>query len=262
MPAEILRLTLWLGLLWLIFAPLERRFARRPVSSPALATGVAFYFLSSLLPKLLLLLPLSLAAGLAHDYLPSSYYAVLASLPTAVRLLAALVLGELGAYWAHRWSHELPLLWRFHSLHHAAEEMHWLVNTHAHPVDVTFTRLCGLLPLYLLGLAQPMAGSLDLVPVLVTIVGTLWGFFLHANINWRLGPLESVIASPAFHHWHHTNDGPETINKNYAALLPALDRLFGTHYLPPKAWPTRYGLDHPRSPNLLHQLLHPFQVKT
>src|ERR1035438_7661357 len=33
----------------------------------------------------------------------------------------------------------------------SAEEIDWLVNTRAHPVDMVFTRLCGLVPLYVLG---------------------------------------------------------------------------------------------------------------
>ena len=134
-------------------------------------------------------------------------------------------------------------LWRFHAVHHSAEEIDWLVNSRAHPIDMVFTRVCGMVPLYLLGLAQPSSNRADLIPILVTIIGTLWGFFIHANVNWRLGFLESIVSTPAFHHWHHTNDGPDVINKNYAALLPGVDRLFGTLYLPEKQWPVKYGSD-------------------
>jgi hypothetical protein len=69
--------------------------------------------------------------------------------------------------------------------------------------------------MYLLGLAQPVANHLDLVPIYITVPGTFWGFFIHANLKWRFGLLELLVSSPAFHHWHHTNDGPERINKNY-----------------------------------------------
>jgi sterol desaturase/sphingolipid hydroxylase (fatty acid hydroxylase superfamily) len=111
--------------------------------------------------------------------------------------------------------------------------------------------------MYLLGLAQPLTNQFDLVPVLVTLVGTVWGFFIHANLRWRLGYIEWLVSSPAFHHWHHTNDGPAFINKNYAALLPWVDRCFGTFYLPAGKWPERYGIDSLSASGFLGQLLQP-----
>jgi len=84
----------------------------------------------------------------------------------------ALMVGEFGFYWGHCWSHQIPFFWRFHSIHQEAEEIDWLVNTHAHPIDIVF------------------------------------------------------VSTPAFHHWHHTRD--EHINKNYASMLPIMDKLFGT----------------------------------
>src|SRR5207244_4206653 len=102
--------------------------------------------------------------------------------------------------------------------------MDWLVNSRAHPVDKLVMRFSGLLPMYVLGLAQPLGNNLDYVPMIVAVVSNIWGFFIHSNVNWRLGWLEWLISSPAFHHWHHTNDGPELINKNYAAMLPLVDR--------------------------------------
>ena len=43
----------------------------------------------------------------------------------------------------------------------------------------------------------------------------------------RFGVLEHVVATPAFHHAHHSED-PRRFNSNYASLLPLLDRIFGT----------------------------------
>jgi sterol desaturase/sphingolipid hydroxylase (fatty acid hydroxylase superfamily) len=106
--------------------------------------------------------------------------------------------------------------------------------------SMVFGRFCALLPLYVLGLGSPAAGSSTAVPVVVTLISTVWGFFIHANLRWRFGPLEWLISTPAFHHWHHTKTGP--INRNYASTLPWLDRIFGTYYLP-KEWPDCYGID-------------------
>jgi sterol desaturase/sphingolipid hydroxylase (fatty acid hydroxylase superfamily) len=102
-----------------------------------------------------------------------------------------------------------------------------------------------------------MGNRMDLVPILVTVAGTLWGFFIHANVSWRFGWLEWLISSPAFHHWHHTNDGPERISKNYASMLPCLDKCFGTFYLPKQKWPVKYGIDAPIPTGFTQQLLNP-----
>jgi len=146
-------------------------------------TDLVYYFLSGLVPKLLLILPFTLLAAALHHSVGAAFYQRVGKLPLALRVAAALVVGEVGAYWGHRWSHESPFLWRFHAIHHSAEEMDWLVNSRAHPIDMVFVRLCGLVPMYVLGLAQPLADRLDLVPVLVTIAGTIWGFFIHSNLR-------------------------------------------------------------------------------
>ena len=232
------------GVVVAIFVPLERAFSARPqrVLRKGLLVDLGFYLLSAVVPKMLLVLPLSAAAWAAHRAVPSAYFAEAARLPGAVRLALALLVGEIGFYWAHRLMHEVPALWRFHSVHHRAEEMDFMVNTRAHPLDIAFGRLGSMAPLYFLGLAQPSGGKADLVPLAVVFAGGLWGFFVHANLRWRLGWLETVVATPAFHHWHHANDGDASVGKNYAAMLPFVDRLFSTHHLPARL-PAKYGVD-------------------
>jgi sterol desaturase/sphingolipid hydroxylase (fatty acid hydroxylase superfamily) len=34
------------------------------------------------------------------------------------------------------------------------------------------------------------------------IAGTIWSFFIHANLRGRLGPLEWLISTSVFHHLH------------------------------------------------------------
>jgi sterol desaturase/sphingolipid hydroxylase (fatty acid hydroxylase superfamily) len=174
----------------------------------------------------------------------------------------ALPVAEIGFYWGHRWMHQSAWLWRFHAIHHSATEMDWLVNTRAHPVDLVFVRLCGYVPLYLLGLAQGAGNRVDWVPLLVALAGSMWGYFVHANLRWRFGWLEHVVATPAFHHWHHNNAGPAHRHKNYAPMLPWVDRLFGTFYVDRKTWPSAYGIDEPTESGLVGQLIQPFLPST
>jgi sterol desaturase/sphingolipid hydroxylase (fatty acid hydroxylase superfamily) len=253
---DVIRLCVWLALLSAIFVPLERLFPlyRQKVFRPELVTDLAYYFLSSLLPKMLLIVPLAILGWGLHRFVPGSLHRFAGELPLWARFAAALLVAEIGFYWGHRLSHEIPLLWRFHSVHHSAEQIDFLVNTRAHPVDMVFTRLCGLIPLYVLGLAQPLTNMVDVMPLLIVLVSTVWGFFIHANLCWRFGWLEWLVSTPAFHHWHHTLEDHK--DHNYASMFPFIDRLFGTFYLP-KEWPAAYGTDKPMPETLTGQLLEP-----
>lgn len=257
MPAfaiEVFRLAVWLLLLSVIFVPLERLFpaCRQPILRRQFAADLGYYFLNSLVTGALLAPPLALAAAAAQLLLPAALTEAIASLPGWGRLLAAVLVAETGFYWGHRWSHEIPLLWRFHSIHHSPDAVDFLTNSRAHPLDMVFARLCGIAPLYALGLAQGAA-----TPALIVVLGTMWGFFIHANLRWRLGWLEWLVATPGFHRWHHTNDSHR--DRNYAPLLPVLDVVFGTLYLPRRAAPPSYGIDTPMPDSLTGQLLHPLR---
>jgi sterol desaturase/sphingolipid hydroxylase (fatty acid hydroxylase superfamily) len=83
--------------------------------------------------------------------------------------------------------------------------------------------------------------------------------FVHANLNWTLGPFRYVLAGPVFHRWHHTaaERGGE---KNYAATFPILDVLFGTFYMPKVALPGDYGIaDRSFPPSFGEQMIYPFR---
>ena len=98
-------------------------------------------------------------------------------MPFLSRFVMVIIVGEFGAYWVHRWSHEIPFLWRFHCIHHSAKEMDWLVNTRAHPLDIVLTRFCGLLLVYVLGFAQVTSKTGDAVSMIYVLV-VLFGAFL------------------------------------------------------------------------------------
>ena len=89
------------------------------------------------------------------------------------------------------------------------------------------------------------------------IFGAAWGFFIHATIKWRFGLLEYVIATLAFHRWHHTNDSPELAHKNFAPTLPMIDWFRGKLHFPPGPGPTKYGIDAGMPRGLLRQLVRP-----
>jgi sterol desaturase/sphingolipid hydroxylase (fatty acid hydroxylase superfamily) len=259
---DVGRVSVWLVLLVCIFVPLERLFELHPAKIWRKQVGVdlAWYFINSLVPAVILAVPLLIISRVLWGADPGGFYSAVAVWPLWVKLPLALLVSDIGSYWGHRALHAFPLLWRFHAIHHSAEELDWLVNARAHPFDIIFGKLSALAPVYLLGLAQASATThrLDPVVALVTIIGTIWTYFIHANIRFRLGPLEWLISTPAFHHWHHTND--KNRDHNFASFFPLIDWLFGTAWLP-KCWPPVYGIDAKVPPTLAGQLLEPMTHK-
>lgn len=255
---SLAQMALWLAILAAIFVPLERLFAlrRQKILRPQLGADALYYFINGLAPALMLGGPMTLVVLAAHRLIPGAALEAVAAAPLWARAAAAMVIGEIAYYWAHRLSHQIPLLWRFHAIHHSAEAIDFMVSSRAHPVDFLWSRLVMLTPLFALGLVNPMRPSDGLIPAAILILGGLWGYFVHANLRWRLGPLEWILTTPGFHHWHHSLG--ERRNCNYAAIFPWLDRIFGSHYLPER-WPAAYGIDEPTSASLVGQLLQPFE---
>ena len=144
--------------------------------------------------------------------------------PSAWRIAAAFFLSDLFGYAAHRALHRVPVLWRFHRIHHEATELRWLDAWRQHPVDFVIQGLAVGIPGALLG-----ASLTDLVSVV--LLRKLWTSFLHSDVRARFGLLEWVVATPAFHRVHHGAD-PAEYDRNFAGTFPVWDVLFGTASLP------------------------------
>jgi len=141
------------------------------------------------------------------------------SLSAAATLIAALLILEFTVYWRHRAEH-LPLLWPIHATHHSDGAVTWLTLLRKHPLSHVFSKLVDSIPLVLLGF--PLWSVLA-----ATLVQTFWGFFIHADLPWTLGPVGKVLISPAAHRLHHIDD--EVLkDRNFGGVLAIFDRLFGT----------------------------------
>jgi sterol desaturase/sphingolipid hydroxylase (fatty acid hydroxylase superfamily) len=254
---QAVRLSATLVVLTAVFAPLEALASVRKARFfyKGWTTNLGWYFLDGLLLSFLLGPPTAAVAWAVHAVIPSAITGAASGLPLWLRAVLAMVVGEVGFYWGHRLSHEIPWLWRFHAVHHSAERVGFLVNTRAHPVDMIFTRMCGLALLYATGLATTIGKDSGVVAGAVLIVGAMWSYFIHANIKLRLGFLEEIISTPAFHHWHHTRDDHK--DHNYSSMVPVMDRIFGTRYLP-RHWPEAYGTATPMPADVLGQIIEPF----
>lgn len=135
------------------------------------------------------------------------------------RVVAAWLVAELLHYAVHRAMHRVPLLWRFHRVHHAPVPLSWTTTWYVHPVDSVMSASAGIVAAWLVGGGLPAA--------LWFVVGRrVWSIVLHANIAWPASPLDGLVATPAFHWRHHRED---LAPANFAATLSVLDRLFGTY---------------------------------
>jgi sterol desaturase/sphingolipid hydroxylase (fatty acid hydroxylase superfamily) len=242
-------------LIWsLLFVPLERSAPLRPeqrVFRRDWVTDLGWFFASHVTVQVVSLVIMWPAVALAPRLAIPALQTTVAALPILLQLAAILLVADLAQYWLHRAFHEVPVLWRFHRVHHSAEVMDWLAGSRLHLLDVVVTRGLVLLPLAVLGFA-PAA-----IYAYLTFV-SLHAVFIHANFRPRAAWLERVLVMPHFHHWHHAAE-PAAVNRNYAVHLPWLDGLFGTAYSPPR-WPLGYGLAEEHAPaGVLAQLAWPFR---
>jgi sterol desaturase/sphingolipid hydroxylase (fatty acid hydroxylase superfamily) len=237
-----------------IFIPLERLFALRPrrILRAGWRTDLVHYVVNGAALKVGIVVAVVVVGTGFRAFVAPPVRAAIAASPGWAQIVAALAIATVGGYAGHRAAHEVPLLWRFHRVHHSVREMDWLAASHLHPLDQIFIRSCAVLPLYALGFGRISLGAF-------VVLTTLQAIFIHANVRLTFGPLRWVIATPQFHHWHHARE-PRAYNSNYAGEFPAVDALFGTLYLPAHGWPAQYGIDNGEPVGYLRQLVWPLRT--
>jgi sterol desaturase/sphingolipid hydroxylase (fatty acid hydroxylase superfamily) len=150
------------------------------------------------------------------------------------RFVLAAIIGEISGYWGHRAMHRVPCLWRLHAVHHSSPSMDWLAPNRRHVLDTTLGQAASVIPLLALGLRPPEIVSWF-------VLRRAQGLFVHANLRIQIPVFRWLIATPEFHHWHHSAD-PAHYDRNFAGQCPLVDRLFGTLHMPRHSWPDVYGL--------------------
>ncbi|MBN8493329.1 MAG: sterol desaturase family protein [Burkholderiales bacterium] len=160
------------------------------------------------------------------------------SLPGWARLAAALLLLDLWTYAWHRACHRVPLLWRFHRVHHCDAHMDVTTGNRFHAGEIVLSALLRLPLILLLALRF---GELVLYETALQAV-VQWQ---HANIV--LPPalervLRRIVVTPGMHQVHHSRAPVET-DSNYASLLSVWDRLFRSLRLREDSRAVAIGLD-------------------
>jgi sterol desaturase/sphingolipid hydroxylase (fatty acid hydroxylase superfamily) len=236
----------------LIFGVLERWFHALPPKSiwrRERRVDILYWFFTPLVTRTIGLVAIAIAFALLALIAPRVGPTWFSRQPLAAQAIETIVAADFFGYWSHRLFHKRAL-WRFHAIHHSAEEVDWLAATRVHPLNEAIGRVMQFVPLYLLGFdGKAIAATLPLL--------TIYAIFLHANVRWDFGPLRYVIATPRFHRWHHTSEA-EGLDRNFAGFFPWIDLMFGTFYLPEGREPQAFGVSERVPGGLLAQLAYPF----
>ena len=152
-------------------------------------------------------------------------------------LIAFLTIDFFGGWLVHITEHKVPVLWRFHVIHHADNNVDVTTGLRHHPGESVLRGLFFFIGIIVSG--APMYAVMIFQTVLIIATA-----FTHANISLpkRLDKaLSYVLISPNMHKVHHHWKQPFT-DSNYGAILSIWDRLLGTFK---KLEPSeiKYGLD-------------------
>ncbi len=174
--------------------------------------------------------------------------------PVWVQVIFFLVTHDLYIYLFHRFQHSNKIFWRIHEAHHSGKEVDFLAGSRSHALEIIINQTIEFAPIILLG-ASP-----EVIPI-KALIDSMYGMFIHANINVRMGKLKYFFNSPELHLWHHANY-KEVFHANFATKFSVWDHLFGTVYDPghkPGNEPENWGLyyDYPKD----YFLQHAFSVK-
>jgi sterol desaturase/sphingolipid hydroxylase (fatty acid hydroxylase superfamily) len=204
---------------------------------------------------------LALNAGLAPVLaLPVTFYAAAHPLWSRPAFLAFpyalpldLLLLDLWIYWWHRANHEIPLLWRFHQVHHFDEMLDSTSALRFHFGEVVLSALvrAGVI----IGFDIPLSSVL-LFEALV-LMSTI---FHHsdARLPERLEQtLARVIITPSIHWVHHHALRADT-DSNYGTIFSFWDPLFRSNSLTKRWRAMPIGVEGRPDRPLLRLLVTPF----
>ena len=135
------------------------------------------------------------------------------------------VLGlDLVSYFWHRANHVVPLLWRFHQVHHSDPAFTVTTALRFHPGELLLALPLRLAVVATLGV--PVVGI-----IVFEVAFAFANFFEHGNIGLPLRverALGRIFIVPALHRRHHSQDR-RLLNSNYGTIFSCWDRMFGSY---------------------------------
>ena len=154
-----------------------------------------------------------------------------------LELAATVILIDVLTYVMHVLFHRIPILWRFHRMHHSDTEMDVTSGSRFHIGEhaISISVRCELYALFAMKLENV---------VLYEAVFLANVLFHHANVSVgeQLDRIYRVfLTSPNMHKVHHSDLKIET-DSNYTSLFSLWDRLFGTFRIVRNPKDIKYGI--------------------
>jgi len=140
--------------------------------------------------------------------------------PIVLQLLFSIIVADFGITMGHYLSHKLPLLWRFHAVHHSVKRMYGFNGLMKHPVHQMFELLLGTSPLLLIGMPIEI-GALLAFAVAIQLM------LQHSNVDMNVGVFAYVWAVAPGHRHHHIASKIQG-DVNFGLFTMIWDHLLGT----------------------------------
>jgi sterol desaturase/sphingolipid hydroxylase (fatty acid hydroxylase superfamily) len=147
----------------------------------------------------------------------------LVDMPAWLRAVLAFGLMDLAFYYWHLANHKVPLLWRFHNVHHIDPDLDVSTGFRFHFAEVALSAVFRVVQVTAIGLSVWMF----LIYEVAFQANTL---FHHSNVRLPIGlerALNRLLVTPRMHAIHHSQVKGET-NSNYGVVLPWWDWLHRT----------------------------------
>jgi sterol desaturase/sphingolipid hydroxylase (fatty acid hydroxylase superfamily) len=144
--------------------------------------------------------------------------------PLVVSATIGFLLVDFFHYLSHRLHHKVPVLWRFHRLHHADKKVDAMTTVLHHPFEV--------ISAFIVNISCYVLFDIPVIIILVhALIAGLHSPFTHTSmtLSERLNRYVSYfIVTPNFHRVHHSLDMKEG-NSNFGIIFPFWDKLLGSY---------------------------------
>jgi sterol desaturase/sphingolipid hydroxylase (fatty acid hydroxylase superfamily) len=235
--------SLLIATLYLVFNPKEKKInlSQKLWLHPS-ATLDYRYFAISFFIKIWLVMPIIIGANeialwthtLLNDYFGFYSYRRLSYTEIMILFTMSLfIVSDFTRYWLHRFMHSIPLLWKFHKVHHSAKVLTPITFYRVHPVEnilfgFRFSLSIGIVTgifVYFFGGMLSLKDVLG-VNIIVFIFNIIGSNLRHSHIKLKYFRwLENIFISPFQHQIHHST---KFYNTNFGGTLAIWDLWFGT----------------------------------
>lgn len=208
---------------WEVLAP------RRRLTTPKVrrwVTNLSVVALDAVIVRLLFATGAVGAASLAAE----RNWGILNQLSSPIwfEMVLAIVALDFVLYLQHVMFHSIPLLWRFHMMHHADLDCDVTTGLRFHPVEVALSMVIKLATVAIVGASPAAVVSFE---VLLNVTS----MFNRSNVQIPTTIdrfLRWIVVTPDMHRIHNSINPLET-NRDFGFNLPWWDRVLGTYLAQP-----------------------------